>query len=92
MIDILSFGQNKSRIRIHFTCDWCGCQFAADRANYFEKVCGYHRVNEGEWVEDYEYRLDCPVCGGPISVKENNVEKWEYTILDNGTEVKKRVN
>ena len=87
MIEILDMGR-VSRIKIHFTCDWCGCKFSADRADYSKKVTSWYKKNpdDTKWLDRYEYRTVCPICGGGIWADERDVEKWKYTDYGDGTE------
>ncbi len=80
------------RIKIHFSCRWCGCQFAADRADYSQKVVSWYRESpRDEWKDVYEYHTFCPICGGNIWVQEHEAEKWEYVPFDDGTESFQRI-
>ena len=82
----------KPRIKIHFTCDWCGCQFAADRGDYSTKVISWYRESpEDEWKDVYEYHTSCPICGGIIWAHERDVEKWQYIPFEDGTESVQKV-
>lgn len=86
MIEILNIGK-VSRIKLHFTCRWCGCKFAADRADYEKRVVSWYKKPPGkDWIERYEYHTICPICGNRIYAQENEVEKWEYTDYGDGTE------
>lgn len=83
----------KPRIKIHFTCDWCGCQFAADRGDYSAKVISWYKKDpdSNDWEEVHEYHTNCPICGGYILQHERDVEKWQYIPFEDGTESVQKV-
>ena len=86
MIEILDIGK-VSRIKLHFTCHWCGCRFAADRADYSKRtISSFRKTGTTKWIDRYEYRTICPICGGNIYADENEIEKWKYTDYGDGTE------
>lgn len=81
--------KNRTRQRIRFTCDWCGCIFDADEADYTKRYSGERHLNiagKEVWEEKYSYHTTCPICGGNIWEDDSHIEVWEYTDYEDGTE------
>ena len=90
MIDIVSVGYEKTRLRIRFTCHWCGCIFDADKADYTKsEECTYPYNNA--YLTRYAYKSRCPLCGSHLYEAEKDVQFWEYTDWEDGTASSRRI-